>query len=353
MQRSPAPVSSGAPVVLNGRAAVRRRISGVERWALELLPRLKALAPERYVVLTPRPALRSRAAGHAWEQLVLPAAAARLRATLIFSPANLAPLIWPRNVIVIHDAAALRAEGSYARAYRTMHAGFEPACARRALRVVTVSEFCRGELAERAGVDPENVVVIHGGVNGRFRPDADPEPVARRLALKAPYVLTVGTADRRKNLTILDSASRRLRELGVELVWAGGSRAHIRREASIDGLRPLGYVEDEYLPGLYAGAQAFVLPSRYEGFGLPCIEAMACGTPVVAAARGALPEVCGPAALLVDPDDPDAVADAVVRAATEDGLRAQLCESGLGRAAELTWDRAAAEVDALLRALAR
>ena len=108
-------------------------------------------------------------------------------------------------------------------------------------------------------------------------------------------------------------------------------------------MRALGYVDDDQLPGLYRGALAFVLPSRYEGFGLTCLEAMACGTPVVAANRAALPETCGDAALLVDPDDPGVLATAVVIAATEQNARKALRAAGLRRAAGYSWARTAAE----------
>ena len=117
-------------------------------------------------------------------------------------------------------------------------------------------------------------------------------------------------------------------------------------------MRSLGYVDDADLPGLYAGARAFVLPSRYEGFGLTCLEAMACGTPVVAADRAALPETCGDAALLVDPDDGAALTRAVRIAATDPAAREALRAAGLRRAAQFSWDRTAARVDALLTELA-
>src|SRR5205814_2132148 len=117
-------------------------------------------------------------------------------------------------------------------------------------------------------------------------------------------------------------------------------------------IRPLGYVEDDDLPCLYAGASAFVLPSRYEGFGLPCLEAMACGTPVVAANRGALPETCAGAALMVDPDDPEQLSEAVVRAATNVHVARALREAGLHRAASVSWDQPARRVDELLIGLA-
>jgi glycosyltransferase involved in cell wall biosynthesis len=110
----------------------------------------------------------------------------------------------------------------------------------------------------------------------------------------------------------------------------------------------LGYVEDRLLPGLYRGARAFVLPSRYEGLGLTCLEAMACGTPVVASDRAALPETCGDAALLVDPDDGAALAEAVLHASTEEPLREQMRAKGLRRVRDRTWNRAASETHALL-----
>jgi glycosyltransferase involved in cell wall biosynthesis len=130
----------------------------------------------------------------------------------------------------------------------------------------------------------------------------------------------------------------------MELVAAGGDRPQFRAEACASAVRSLGHVADEDLPGLYAGAECFVLASLYEGFGLPVLEAMACGAPVVASDAGALPQTCGDAAILVDPRDPAAIADAVERAIGDERLRA----AGLERAAAFTWQRTAELVDALL-----
>jgi glycosyltransferase involved in cell wall biosynthesis len=339
-------------IVLNRRAATRATITGVERWTGEVVDRLTALAPDRYVIAQPRPRARRRLLAQSWEQLALPARAAALDAALVFSPANLAPLAWPRNVLVMHDAAVLREPGAYSAAYRAWHSRVGRVCARRALMVVTVSEFSRGELVELAGLDPERLTVIPGGVSDRFTPNADPAPVAWRHGLHRPYVLTIATADARKNLAALEPVAAELREQGIELVWAGDSRPYFARSAGASGVRALGYVPDAELPGLYAGALAFVLPSRYEGFGLTCLEAMACGTPVVAANRAALPETCGDAALLVDPDDAASLTAAVLAAATESSARATLRAAGLSRAAEFTWPGTAIRVHTLLMHLA-
>jgi glycosyltransferase involved in cell wall biosynthesis len=338
-----------APIVLNCRAAARPTITGVERWTLEVSPRLQALNSERYLVARPPAWAHSGAAGHAWEQVALPAIAARHRASVIFSPANLAPVAWPRNVIVVHDAAVLRGPAAYSKAYRAWHRGVGLASARRARAVVTVSEFSRRELIELGGIDPERLTVIGGGVDARFSPGGG--SAATALGLHRPYVLTIATDDPRKNLDALLPCAAALDQRGIELVWAGDSRPQFARTRPLIGLRELGYVPDERLPGLYRGAEAFVLPSRYEGFGLTCLEAMACGTPVIAADRAALPEVCGDAALLVNPDDPAAITRAVLTVCEDRPRAAELRAAGIERARRYTWERAAAACDALLTAL--
>jgi glycosyltransferase involved in cell wall biosynthesis len=318
-------------VLIDARAAARPELGGVERWARELSARLPALRPDRYSVAKPPPLLAHRL-GHAWEQAWLPLAARR--AEWLLCPANLAPLAARNTAVVIHDAAPLREPAWYSTAYVRWQRFVLPRIARRARMVITVSEFSRRELRELLGVD---AVVVPGGVDERFSPDAN-------LPMDRPYVLTVASRTARKNLGALEETARRLRARGMELVAAGGDRPQFRYDAGLSAVRSLGHVPDEHLPGLYAGAECFVLPSLYEGFGLPCLEAMACGTPVVASNAGALPETCGDAALLVDPRDPSAIADAVDRAVGDERLRT----AGLARAAQFSWDRTARAIDALL-----
>jgi glycosyltransferase involved in cell wall biosynthesis len=322
-------------IALNARAAARPELGGVERWARELAARLPALGG--YDVVRP-PATLSHRAGHAWEQLVLPARARK--AGLLLNPANLAPLAFPRNAVVIHDAAALRHPGWYSPLYGRWQRGVLPVIAKRARLVITVSEFSRRELAELLHVDTH---VVPGGVDARFHPQADPEPAKAALGLTKPYVLTVASRTTRKNLASLGATARRLADEGIDLVAAGGHRPQFQGDDN--PARALGHVPDAHLPGLYAGAAAFVLPSWHEGFGLTCIEAMACGVPVVAARAGALPETCGDAARYADPFDPDDIATQVDQAIHDDALRA----AGPQHARQYTWERTARELDALLK----
>jgi glycosyltransferase involved in cell wall biosynthesis len=320
---------------LDARAAARPELGGVERWARELAARLPALG--RWEVLAPRPRLVHRA-GHAWEQTALPFRARAADALLC--PANVAPLAYRRTVVVIHDTAPLRRPEWYSRPYVAWQRALLPRLARRALHVLTVSEFSRAELIELLGLAPDRVGVVPGGVGEQFRPDAAP---ARR---ERPYLLCVSSHTARKNLVALGEVARRT---GLEVVVAGGHRPQFAAESGLEALTLLGHVGEEELPGLYAGAEAFVLPSAYEGFGLPVLEAMACGTPVVCTDAGALPQTAGGAARVVTAED---LAEAVGELLEDAAERERLREAGLRRAARFDWDATARAVHEAVSAAA-
>jgi GT2 family glycosyltransferase/glycosyltransferase involved in cell wall biosynthesis len=333
-----------APVVIDARAAARREIGGVERVTIEMAQRLPRLRPDRYAVMQPPGALAYRA-GHLWEQALLPVVARQAR--VLYCPANLAPAASRRTVVVINDLAALRHPSWYSPAYASYQRQILPLLARRARRVIAPSEFSRHELIEGLGLNADRIVVVPHGVDERFSTEVDPEPVRQIYGFERPYVLVVGTRIARKNLAALAVTAKRLAKEGVELVSAGSGRAYMR-PGDTPPMRALGYVSEEDLPGLYAGALALAMPSLYEGFGLPVLEAMASGVPVVAANSTALPETCGDAAELVDPEDGFGLADALARAVGDQQLRERLIAAGLERAAQFSWERSATFTDAVI-----
>lgn len=331
-------------LAVNGRFQTQR-ITGVQRYAHEITARL---APE-VEVLAPSGAGRG-VRGHVWEQGVLPRLS---RGRLLWSPCNTGPLSARRQVVTIHDCAFVDHPEAFSRLFAAWYGWLIPRLARRARRVITVSKFSAERLAMVCKLPPERIDVVYNGVGAHMRPAA-PETIAdvrRRLSLPERYVLSLGSLEPRKNLRRLLEAWSRLKRRDVGLVLAGGESS-VFRSAGIDvlpvGVQLAGYVADADLPALYSGAEAFVYPSLYEGFGLTVLEAMACGAPVVCSGTTALPEVTGDAAIAVDPMNIDDIADGIERLLSDGPLRERLRQLGLARAAEFTWDKTAAATGAIL-----
>ncbi|HEV2753878.1 MAG TPA: glycosyltransferase family 1 protein [Solirubrobacteraceae bacterium] len=262
------------------------------------------------------------------------------------------------QVVTIHDVLPLRAPALFPAVVRANFRLLTPRLARRAARVVTGSHYTRGEIAELLDVPLERIVVTPYGVDAGFRPaPLEPALLRARFGIDRPYVACVGTLEPRKNLAAAVRAFARLADDGGALVlvggrgWDGGEVATLARRAR-GRVVLTGHVSDEELVGLLSGARCFVYPSLFEGFGLPPLEAMACGTPVVTSARASLPEVVGDAALVVEPEDEEALAAALRRVLHEPGLAARLTEAGLRRARAYTWSRCAEQTVSVYREVA-
>ena len=298
--------------------------------------------------------------GDPWYRARVPLARAWRAADVYFQSAHEPPpfVSGPPHVAMVHDVAFMRpgAAAFFDSATRAYLDQWTATNIHRADRVLAVSEWVRDEVVRIYGFPTDRVDVAPHGVDAhRFQADADPDSVTatlRRLGIETPYVLFLGTLQPRKNLGTLARAYglARRRGLAHTLVLAGvpGWRyADVASELeslSTEGIQLTGAVDPEDLPLLLAGASAFVSVAIDEGFGMPVLEAMASGLPVVAANQGGLSHAAGDAAILVDPRDPDAIAEALLQVTGDDRLRADLRAQSLARAAAFTWDRTARRV---------
>ncbi|MBI3457610.1 MAG: glycosyltransferase family 4 protein [Candidatus Rokubacteria bacterium] len=349
--------------------------SGIGRYTQALVETLVRLAPEeRWILYLDRPA-RDLPAGVEARCLPWPQ---RLLWTLWAAPRDLArrPVDLfhgvtgfelpggraARLVTTVHDLVPLRFPRLVPWRHRWAVRALLGSALRRAARVIAVSDATRGEILTRFRVDPGKVHVVPEAAASRFAPPPAVEitRVRTRYALAAPYVLFVGLLEPKKNLPALLDAVARLRRAGswgpTQLVLAGapgwgtaGLEAEAERRGLGGAVRLLGAVPEADLPALYAGALVFVFPSLWEGFGLPVLEAMAAGVPVVASHRGAIPEVTAGAALLVEPAAAP-LAEALGTVLADGALRERLRDAGLARAKGFSWERSATETLAVYRA---
>jgi len=280
----------------------------------------------------------------------------------------LPPLRHARGILTVHDLAFLMRPDCADERLRAYLEEVVPRSIRRADFIIADSENTRNDLVVLLGVKPQSVAVVPGGVEERFTPITSEEQLKtarRKLGVgEAPFILAIGVIEPRKNLNRLMDAFASLKRRDnvpreLKLVLAGGKgwlyddifEHHAESRVRDDIVLP-GFVSDDLLPAIYSTAEVLAFPSLYEGFGLPILEAMACGTPVVASRASCLPEVAEGAALLVDPNNVDGLAGALELALLDSDTRAGLIAHGLQRARQYTWTRAAEQLLDVYRAVA-
>jgi len=268
-----------------------------------------------------------------------------------------------RTLLTVHDLSFVRDPDSAAPGLRGYLEVVVPRSVARADHILADSAATRDDLIELYQAPPEKVSVLYCGIDAAFRPVRDLQiqaAVRARYGLgSAPFIVAVSTLQPRKNYVRLIQAFARLSTQGVNLVIAGGKGwlfetifAEVERLRLQERVIFPGFVADDDLPALYSAARLLAYPSLYEGFGLPMLEAMACGTPVVASTASCLPEVAGDAARLVSPTDVEALAMALDEVLTDEALRADLIAKGHARAGQFTWDQAARQLLGIYRELA-
>jgi len=356
-------------------AAVRQR-AGIGRYTRELVGALLRLpSPHRYILFAATGGLRIADSGlpsaicnlrtvplsddwlaRLWHRarLPIPVEAVIGRVDLFYSPDFVLPPTLPRarTVLTVHDLSFLLYPDHFVPKLVRYLQRVVPRSVARADRVLADSEATRADLIRSLGVPAEKVEVLYSGVDPRFRPEPEPKERERLRARYGvgdrPYIFSVGTLQPRKNFVRLIRAFARLRP-EAHLLIAGGrgwlyEAILAEAEKHRDRVHILGFVDDVDLPALYRGARLFVFPSFYEGFGLPVLEAMACGVPVVCSNASSLPEVAGDAALLVDPYDEEGLTAAMEQVLEDPALRDEMAAKGLQQAARFTWDRAARQL---------
>jgi glycosyltransferase involved in cell wall biosynthesis len=364
-------------------AAVRQQ-AGIGRYTRGLIAALAELDHEtRYVLFSAGrdPSGRAWPANFRWRALPLtdrhlsllwqrlrvplPVEAFTGRLDLFHSPDFvLPPVARARTVLTVHDLSFMRYPECSSKPLLDYLMRSVPPAVRRADAILADSESTRRDLVELLQVEPERITVVYPGVEPHFCPGGDDAAVPATLArygIRRPYLLGVGTLQPRKNFCLLIRAYHALRQqrrIPHQLVIAGGrgwlfDEIHdtIRTLYLEEQVQLTGFVADGDLPALYRGADVFAFPSLYEGFGIPVLEAMACGTPVVTSTASSLPEAAGEAALLVDPNDVDALTEALWRVIEDSALRNALCARGFEQVKRFSWAESARRLQAVYYAV--
>jgi glycosyltransferase involved in cell wall biosynthesis len=365
------------------------RRAGVSQYTEQLLRHFAATALDENDALTvyggsdeaarawmrERPSVRYRASrlptGSApgrilWEQTVAPIVTRRDHLDLLFCPVNVVPLagIVP-SVVTVHDLAFLAHPEAFHPSKRRYLTLMTRLSVHRARRVIAVSAHTGDDLVRHFHVAPDKVTVIPNAMDDRFRPATDPDALSqftRDHHLPERFILFVGTLEPRKNLRRLIEAFARIAradgDVALVIVGASGWMTSdlaplVQRLTLTERVIFTGYVPDDELPLWYQSATIFCYPSLYEGFGLPVLEAMACGTPVVTSSTSSLPELTGSAAALVDPTDVATLADVLLALLNDAPRRAEMRRAGLERARTYSWERTAAAIYTVITEAAR
>lgn len=289
--------------------------------------------------------------GQGWEMISLPLAT---RDRLLVNFCNLGPLMHPNSVVMVHDAQTYLYPGDYSGGQASAYRVLLPLIGRRSRRLLTVSEFAKKSLVANGVATEEKIDVVHNGADHLSWVSADKKILATHELSKSGYALALGSVKSYKNMQCLFDAFAHPSLSDLPLVLAGGPGEDAYRKkgfSALSGVRFLGPVSDAELRALYENAQMFLFPSRTEGFGLPPLEAMAFGCPVIASNAGAMPEVCKDGALLLEPDDIAAWRAAILRF-RDPTASLQNRKAAEERAAHFTWQRAGDRLWTLIHDLA-
>jgi glycosyltransferase involved in cell wall biosynthesis len=347
-------------VVINGRF-LTKTVTGVQRYATQMVLALQKLPCRfRFVVIAPHGPLVSKVpnliqdnfpvGGHIWEQIRLPYLLKKVEADILWCPGNTAPIsnYDVKLILSLHDASLFAGPEWFSLSFRLYYHLMMPLMIKGISKIITVSEFSRQELSKYNLVRKDsNIEVIYCGLTS-FKNKQSDKGIEKLQNTK--YVLSLGSRDPRKNISRLLLAWNNMPHLlktgRILAITGNASSAFAKEKFAIipKDVVFLGYISDEHLYSLYSHADAFIFPSLYEGFGMPPLEAMSCGTPVLASNKGALPEICGNAALYCDPYNLDDMVTKLIQLLTDKSLVADLRKRGVERAKYFNWEKSARQM---------
>ncbi|MBP2658162.1 MAG: glycosyltransferase [Firmicutes bacterium] len=348
-------------IYINARF-LTQSVSGVQRYAIEVVKEIDSLIEKNidnknsFYLLTPRN-IKSQLnlknipirkvgylKGHLWEQLELPYYS---RNGLLVNLCNVAPLLKNKQIITMHDASVFAYPNAYSFSFAIWYKILFVLLGRIAKRILTVSRFSKDELVRYCKIKKEKISVIYLGKEHVYNCKVDKQIIEKHKLENTPFILAVSSMNPNKNFTGIINAIKLLNREDLNIVIAGGINHHIfdiQGEILSDRIKHLGYVSDGELRALYEAASCFVFPSFYEGFGLPPIEAMAYGCPVIVSEVASLPEICGDAALYCDPYNPNDIAEKIRMIIDDETLREALTQAGKKHVKVFTWEKCAMNI---------
>jgi glycosyltransferase involved in cell wall biosynthesis len=328
-------------------------ISGVQRYAIEISLQLKKIGVDvRFI--SPKNIIHKGLAeelgvqivgtltGHLWEQIELPLYLKKQGSPLLLNLCNTAPIFYSNKVVTIHDVAFERFPKSFSWQFRYAYQLAIPKIVNSSKRLLTDSQFSRDEISELYKLDKNKIEIVHCAASGVFR--------IGDVQLSEKYILAVSSLNYQKNFHALIQAFNLLKDTDAKLYLVGAINKNfadhklIKDIESNPNIQFLGRVEDDELVKLYSNAQCFVYPSLYEGFGIPPLEAQACGCPVIASNAASLPEVCGDSVVYCDPYRVDDIADKIKRVLSDEALQNELRAKGFDNIKRFSWEKSAQQI---------
>ncbi|MCJ7547015.1 MAG: glycosyltransferase family 4 protein [Deltaproteobacteria bacterium] len=344
-------------IYINARF-LTQNVTGVQRYAIEISKRLKKLYPNT-LFISPKKIMHKDLMnefnglpygifnGHLWEQIVLPHYLKKVNNPLLVNLGNTAPLCYKKQIITIFDLSFLINPEWFSKKFYYYYQFLIPKIAKNSLKIITISEFSKKEIIRLLHIPEQKIKVIYCGVDTKFRQKISVNELLKNRPKN--YILSVLSLEPRKNIHNLILAFKKIGLPDIQLILVG-SRSNVFANNKLKDIIHskkniffTGYLSDDELIRLYSEAKLFVYPSYYEGFGLPPLEAMACGCPVVVSNAASLPEVCGDAAQYIDPYNVESIAEGINKVLTDEPLRQSLIEKGLERARLFSWEKSAQE----------